>query len=254
MSRIFGIVLMLSGSLLGAFAGTPPDSLKAEPQQRDTYDWTARHEDVKAQNKRRKPDYLFFGDSITHFWGGVPAGKTVIGADSWEKLFGGNAVTNCGFGFDYIDNAYYRAEHGECDGVSPRVVLVNLGTNNIGHRRDSAAVCGANMKAFVALLREKLPGAKILLLGVYPRREPDLAGTIAETNALYAALADGRNVFFADPGRVLLGADGKTANPAYMRDVVHLNAQGYRLVGAEIASELAKIDPIYARKAERGGK
>lgn len=243
-------VAVISIAVPAVFAGTLPDSLKPEPQQRDNYNWAERHAEVTAQNKRRKPDYVFFGDSITHFWGGEPKGKTVIGADSWEKLFRGNAVTNCGFGFDYIDNAYYRAENGELDGVSPRVILVNLGTNNIGHRKDSAKICAANMKAFVALLRKKQPKSKILLIGVYPRREAALAGTIAETNRLYAKLADRRTVFFANPGKLLLGADGKTADPKFMRDVVHLNAQGYRVIGAELEKELGAIDPAYAKTRE----
>lgn len=231
-----------------AFAGTLPSTLKPEPHQRDSYDWAARHADVIAQNRSTKPDYVFFGDSTTHFWGGAPKSKMpVLGADSWEKLFRGHAVTNCGFGFDYIDNAYFRAENGELSGISPRVILVCLGTNNIGHRGDTAKNCGDNMAAFVELLRKKSPRAKILLVGVYPRKEAKFAGTVAETNRLYAKLADGRRVFFVDPGKKLLGADGKTANPKFMRDVVHLNAEGYRVVGAELAAALAKIDPGYRR-------
>lgn len=249
----FAAAAALSASVPAAVAGTSPlpASLKPEPQRRDSYDWARRHADVTALNRRRAPDYVFFGDSITHFWGGEPKSEMpVLGADSWEKLFRGNAVTNCGFGFDYIDNAYCRAENGELDGISPRVVLVNLGTNNIGHRGDSAEICAANMKAFVALIREKQPKAKILLIGVYPRREAALAGTIAETNRLYAKLADGENVFFANPGTRLLGADGRTADPKFMRDLVHLNARGYRVVGEALEKELGAIDPAYPRTRE----
>lgn len=42
-----------------------------------------------------------------------------------------------GFGFDYVDNAYYRIQQGELDGISPRVIILMIGTNNLGHRKDT---------------------------------------------------------------------------------------------------------------------
>lgn len=250
LSKIFtGVLFALAGTSASVFAAIP-QSLKPEAHSRDTYGWAARHAAVLERNKAIKPDYVFFGDSITHWWGGEPKCPVmpVVGADSWGRLFDGHCVTNCGFGFDYIDNAYYRAENGELDGIAPRVILVNLGTNNIGHRGDTAEVCGENMAAFVKLLREKSPQAKILLIGIYPRREMQLAGTIEKANLLYSALADGKHVFFINPGKRLLADGKKTANPDFMRDRVHLNAAGYRVVAAGIAEKLKKIDPAYAGK------
>lgn len=90
------------------------------------------------------------GDSITHHWGGEPSGDGKnTGAGSWEKLFGPHAATNMGFGFDYVDNAYYRVQNGELDGISPRVIIVLLGTNNLGHRKDTPQACADNIRAFV---------------------------------------------------------------------------------------------------------
>lgn len=249
LSKIFAGTLPVLAGAVALWAGTLPASLKSEPQQRDSYGWAARHAAVLERNKTVKPDYVFFGDSITHWWGGEPKSvMPMVGSDSWEKLFAGHSVTNFGFGFDYIDNAYYRAENGELDGIAPRVILVNLGTNNIGHRGDSAEVCGENMAAFVKLLRERSPQSKILLVGIYPRREAHLAETIEKANGFYAALADGKNVFFVNPGKLLLAENVKTANPKFMRDRVHLNAAGYRIIAAEIAKKLKEIDPVYAKK------
>lgn len=246
--KIFVGVLFPFFAGLCAHAETLPLSLKAEPHQRDSYGWADRHAAVLERNRRVKPEYVFFGDSITHWWGGEPKSvKPVVGADSWSMLFGKHAVTNCGFGFDYIDNAYYRAANGELDGISPRVILVNLGTNNIGHRGDNAVACGDNMAAFVKLLRKKSPQAKILIVGIYPRREVALAGTIEQANSFYAQLADNKQVFFVNPGKLLLAAGQKTADPKFMRDRVHLNAQGYRIIAAELQKALSEIDSDYAR-------
>ena len=245
--KIFAGALLASFAVLCAHAETLPLSLKAEPHQRDSYGWASRHAAVLERNRKVKPAYVFFGDSITHWWGGEPKSvMPVVGADSWAALFGKHAVTNCGFGFDYIDNAYYRAANGELDGISPRVILVNLGTNNIGHRGDNAVVCGDNMAAFVKLLRKKSPQAKILIIGIYPRREVALAETIEQANSLYARLADNEQVFFVNPGTLLLAAGQKTADPKFMRDRVHLNAQGYRIIAAELQKTLREIDPDYA--------
>lgn len=219
--------------------GALPATLRPEPQQRDSYDWKARHAAVLARNRTVKPDVVFFGDSITHFWGGEPSGPA-YGPEAWASLFKGLTVTNLGFGFDYADNAYYRILNGELDGISPKVVLVNIGTNNLGHRHDSAEACAANVTALVRLIRERQPKAKILLLGIYPRREPALAEPIREVNRQLKPLADGRYVFYADPGSTLLGSDG-LADPKAMRDTVHPNAEGYRRLGKAIRSALEPL-------------
>lgn len=233
--------LLLAGSLfaLPAAAPTLPPSLKVEAQQRDSYDWADRHAAVLARNRAVKPDVVILGDSITHFWGGEPRGPAVDPA-SWATLFEGLTVTNLGFGFDYADNAYHRVLHGELDGIAPRVILVNIGTNNLGHRHDTAEATAANVAALVRLIAQKQPRAKILVLGVYPRRNPALLEPIRETNRRLAALADNRRVFYADPGNVLAGADG-CADPKAMRDDVHPNAAGYRRLAEAIRPALRRL-------------
>lgn len=227
-----------------------PVTLKPEPHQRDPYDWNARHEAVRKRNQAVKPEYVMIGDSITHHWGGEPSGDSKrTGAASWDQLFGSHAATNMGFGFDYVDNAYYRVQNGELDGISPRVIIVLLGTNNLGHRKDTPQACADNIKAFLRLVHRKCPSSKILLLGVLPRKEKNLAGPVKQTNRLLAKLQNGKNVFFADPGKALLSADGVSPQNAFMRDVVHPSAKGYEVLEKELAVLLKKLDAKY-----RGGK
>lgn len=234
--------VLLAGSLLAlpTVAEPPhPPSLKIESQQRDSYNWADRHAAVLARNRAVKPDVVILGDSITHFWGGEPKGPAV-GPASWAALFDGLTVTNLGFGFDYADNAYYRVLHGELDNITPRVILVNIGTNNLGHRRDTAEATAANVAALVRLIANKQPRAKILILGIYPRRNPALLEPIRETNRRLAKLADNRHIFYADPGRVLAGTDGR-ADPKAMRDDVHPNATGYHRLAEAIRPTLRKL-------------
>ena len=233
------ILAILLGSSSLAFsapsipASALPATLKPEPHQRDPYDWNARHEAVKKRNRAVKPS----GD-----------GKNT-GSGSWEKLFGPHAATNMGFGFDYVDNAYYRVQNGELDGISPRVIIVLLGTNNLGHRKDTPQACADNIRAFVRLVRRKCPSSKILLLGVLPRKEKNLAEPVKQTNRLLAGLHNGKDIFFADPGKALLSADGASPQNEFMKDVVHPNARGYEVLEKELAVLLKKLDAKY-----RGGK
>lgn len=231
-----------------------PATLKPEPHHRDPYDWNARHEAVKKRNRAVKPEYVMIGDSITHHWGGEPSGDSKkVGAASWDRLFEPHAATNMGFGFDYVDNAYYRVQNGELDGISPRVVIVLLGTNNLGHRRDTPQACADNIGAFVRLVHRKCPSSKILLLGVLPRKEKNLAEPVKQTNRLLAKLRNGKNVFFADPGKALLSADGVFPQNEFMKDAVHPNARGYEVLGKEVAVLLKKLDAKY-RGGEPAGK
>ncbi|MEG1507637.1 MAG: GDSL-type esterase/lipase family protein [Akkermansia sp.] len=228
-----------------------PTTLKPEPHQRDPYNWMNRHNAIKARHETIKPEYVFIGDSITHHWGGEPASNDFaqFGPDSWNKLFGSHTATNMGFGFDYVDNAYFRITDGELDKTSPRVIIVMIGTNNLGHRKDTPKACANNINAFVNLLTKKCPQSKILLVGILPRTEPELAPVIEKTNELIAKLNNGKTVFFINPGRELVDKDGHLAQLPLMGDTVHLNKAGYERLGSELAVALRQIDPKY-----QGGK
>lgn len=239
-------VLCLAEPAFSAAKMALPSSLKPEPHQRDPYNWQSRHEAVKRCNRAVNPDYVMIGDSITHHWGGEPSGDcNLVSPASWQNLFGSHRVVNMGFGFDYVDNAYFRVQDGELDGISPRVIIVLLGTNNLGHRKDSPQACADNIKALIRLVHHKCPSSKILLLGILPRKEQYLAEPIKQTNRLLTKLHNGQSVFFANPGKVLLSADGSSPQGAYMKDVVHPNAKGYEMLAKELCVLLKKLDKNY---------
>lgn len=249
MKKMLAFFVLCVGLTLSIQAAGLPASLKAEPQQRDaaSYSWNDRHEAILLRNKIVNPEYVIFGDSITHKWGGVPADNVSgVASDSWDALFGRYVSTNMGFGFDYIDNAYYRIKQGELDGISPRVITLLLGTNNIGHRKDSAQMCADNMKALLTLIRQKCPRSKILLLGVLPRQDFDFAlPVIEETNKLYEKLANNKTIFFANPGMVLRKSGSEKPKKEYMADGVHLSSAGYKVLGEELQKNLASLDSQY---------
>lgn len=122
------------------------------------------------------------------------------------------------------------------------MIVLLLGTNNLGHKGDTPADCERGMKALLAKIRAKQPAAKILLVGILPRRA-NVAKVVAETNALYAKLADG-NVVFTQAGDALgePGASGIVSKKEFfMKDGLHPNAAGYAKLAEWLAPRIAVL-------------
>ena len=68
---------------------------------------------------------LFLGDSIIEGWSG--RGKQV-----WEKSYADLKPANFGIGGDRTQHVLWRIDNGELDGISPKVLVLMLGTNNLG--------------------------------------------------------------------------------------------------------------------------
>jgi beta-glucosidase len=171
---------------------------------------------------------LFLGDSITEGWRKAP--------DVWEEHYAKYQPANFGIGGDQTQHVIWRIEDGELDGIKPKVVVLMLGTNN-SSRHTAAEITAANTK-IVRLIREKIPGTKVLLLAIFPRG-PRKGGTTVDpwekrmevihaVNAELAKLDDGKNVRFLDINAGFLGADGKIPD-ALMPDQLHPNAAGYKI-------------------------
>ncbi len=71
---------------------------------------------------------------------------------------------NFGVGGDRTEHLLWRLENGELEGVSPRVVVLLVGTNNHG---DSARDIAEGIGAICALIREKQPQAYLVVLVRY---------------------------------------------------------------------------------------
>jgi len=194
------------------------------------------HESFLARRTSGPIGVLFLGDSITAGWAAPTR------AHIWETYYGKWQPANFGIGGDQTQHVIWRIENGELDGISPKVVVLMLGTNNTGGH--SAAEIAAADKKIVSLIRAKLPQTKVLVLAVFPRgARKDQAGKITEAaladaakrqavidgvNAELAKLDDGKMVRFLDINSVFLGQDGKIPF-SIMPDQLHPNTAGYQL-------------------------
>ncbi len=215
-------VLLIGLGLSGCLAPVPrllaqaPDSVTPAPREGW---WMKMHEQFLEQAKKGNIDLLFLGDSITQGWNNN---------DVWRRYYGPRHAANFGIGGDQTQHVLWRLEHGEVDGIHPKVAVLMIGTNNSGH--NSADEIAAGVTAIVKDLRKRLPETKILLLGVFPRgAKPDeTREKLDQVNRQIAHLDDGSNVTYLDIGKAFLNPDG-TISREIMPDYLHLTARGYRL-------------------------
>jgi lysophospholipase L1-like esterase len=210
--------------------------------EEDSYNWWDRHAEVIATKDSIKPDILLIGDSITHFWGGLPQLKYTNGQlrapngpVSWNKLFGPYRVLNIGFGWDRTQNVLWRLDHGEIEGLHPRIVIINIGTNNTSEtanaRMNTAPEIVDGIMAVYARIRTKIPGAKIIVMAIFPR-EKDPANPrrilINEVNRQLATLTQQHQITLVNIGPEMLNPDG-TFLPGMMLDFTHPTDKGYQV-------------------------
>ena len=140
--------------------------------ENDSYDWYARHEAVLKVKDQINPEIVMIGDSITHFWGGPPELGNQRGPLAWKDLFGQRRVLNLGFGWDRTQNVLWRLDHGEFDGLRPRCVVINIGTNNFSAtanaRANTPTEVVEGIRVICTRIRTKAPESRICLLYTSP--------------------------------------------------------------------------------------
>ena len=104
----------------------------------------------------------------------------------------------------------------------------------------------AGVTAICEELHLRLPEAKILLIGIFPRGAQADAGRdkIAGVNMELAKLDGTRNITYLDIGKVFLEADGSIA-PSIMNDYLHPTEAGYERWGEAIAPAVKKLLGAY---------
>ena len=205
------------------------------------YDWAKRHALTSAAVKRLQPTVLFIGDSITHFFGGEKFDSYVLrGQQTWGEFYEPRKAGNLGFGWDKTENVLWRLQHGAVDGISPKVVVMMIGTNNTGFVPASEIALG--IRAIVKELNQRLPAAKILLLGIFPRgeRPGPQREKIAEVNRDIAQLDGQQNVTYLDLTQTFLTPEGLITKDI-MPDFLHPNEKGYRLWAEAMEPTLRRL-------------
>jgi sialidase-1 len=182
--------------------------------------WPGRHAQKLAEPKKGV-EVVFIGDSITQGW-------EKAGAEVWRRHFEPMKAANYGFGGDSTQHVLWRIDHGELDGLEPKVIVLHIGTNNARHGDFTPVQVAEGIDAVVTRLKVKFPQARVLLHAIFPRgpdAKDEMRVKCAAVNALLPRLADER-VSYIDLSAALLQPDG-TLTREIAPDLLHLSEKGY---------------------------
>ena len=121
------------------------------------------HQEKLREAKNNKVDFVMIGDSITHSWGKYP------------EILNGSNLLNLGFPGDRTQNVLWRIENGALDGISPKLVTLMIGTNNLHENKkayppDKPEDIFTGIQAIVSEVRKRLPNAPIVIFSIFPRK------------------------------------------------------------------------------------
>jgi len=188
--------------------------------------WLPRHQEKVALAQQGNIDLLMIGDSITHGWDNKGAGLA-----TWQQHFGDINSLNIGFGGDRTENVLWRLAHQGVDGISPKLAVIMIGTNNTGHRMEQPHYIAKGVHEIVTELKQQLPNTKLLLLGIFPRGElptDKLRINNNSTNQLLANIAQQQQILYADINQHFLTDQGELTTEI-MPDLLHPNKKGYEI-------------------------
>ena len=189
------------------------------------------HEQLLEKARTGGIDVYFVGDSITRRWGATDYPDLLA---HWRQQFFGWNAGNFGWGADRTQNILWRLENGELDGVNPKVIVIQGGTNNVGAQpgdADKVADITRGLAAILNICRQKAPKATIVLTAIFPRNDSmAVMPEIDQINTGLARLADGRTVRYLNVNDKLADKDGRLF-PGVMneRDKLHPTLDGYQV-------------------------
>jgi lysophospholipase L1-like esterase len=214
----------------------------------DANAWIENHAQSleKVQAMKDGIDVALIGDSITQYLGGGFDGVPWIAA--WQKHFGTLKCANLGIGGDRVENVLWRLDHGALDGVSPRVVVLLIGTNNgplisaNGIPVDSVA---RGIQLCVQNIRARCPQSQVVLVKILPAFAPGSAvhEDIKRINATLDALkpdADAQ-VHPLDLTSDFTNDDGSLKLALYSDGHLHLGPDGYELYASKLKQKVEKL-------------
>ena len=218
--KALSAVLVLLAALRQDVEATKP-SPRMDKEGKPDAKWVQRHEGFNEIAKKGGVEFLLMGDSITDGW--RTGGKKVY-AEHFEPL----KAANFGIGGDRTQHVLWRLQNGELNGITPKLCMLMIGTNN---GKDSAEDVAAGITAIIKEIHKKSPTTKVLLLAIFPRGPMPNAGREKndKVNVMVSKLDDGgKSVKYLDIGAKFMGED-KSISKEIMPDALHLSEKGYGL-------------------------
>ena len=178
------------------------------------------HLEKLREAKNKRVDLVMIGDSITHSWSKYPS------------VFERSNLLNLGFPGDRTQNVLWRIDNGALDGISPKLVTLMIGTNNMHEDKkayppDKPEDIFAGIRAIVGQVGKRLPKSKIVVFSIFPRKEGPAFERVKAVNALLPQLNDGKSVSHFSLNHFFTTEKDQQDKTFYNNDLLHLNKQGY---------------------------
>lgn len=227
------VLATLAAGLMMAGWACAQDKGTVTPTPRTDKAWMTRVETLNQRAKQGDVGLLIIGDSLVQGWEDK-------GKKPWDEFYPKRKGINLGIAGDTAPSIAWRLDHGNVDGLAPRLAIVMTGTD---YGKDATAEEIADgMKAVVDKLREKTPRSRILMMAMLPRGAKDdpIRAVHAKANELIKKQADGKTVFYKDIGYAFLGDDG-AVEKALMPDGVRLSEAGYQQLSDFMDSTIGSL-------------
>ena len=157
---------------------------------------------------------LMIGSSSFQYW--KTATQDLAPIDVVNLGIGGTAIDHW---TDYLDDTVVP--------YGPRGVMIYAGLNDFNTRADPAVVF-ERMQRLLDAIEAKLPGVKVLCLGLCPTiARASNWDDITQFNALFEEAAQVKGFAYVDSTAIILDAQGKLQRSLYRFDGIHFNEQGY---------------------------
>lgn len=190
------------------------------PEEVDASWWREKHQRfLKLVNSHQRVDFLFLGDSITEGWYGP-------GFNIWKKYFIPLHSANFGIGGDRIENVLWRIQNGELKNISPKKIILLIGTNNLPYHHPFDIFLGH--QNLVQEIQKRLPQSQIIVYGIFPRVDDWSLSFRHEIKPLNQKIKKESKVLFVDIGHFFEDPCGNIPLDM-MPDGLHLSEKAYEL-------------------------
>ena len=202
--------------------------------------WSNRHQTILLGLKTN-PNLILVGNSIFHSL--EEEDRKEVKAKYLDRY----RTLNMGVSGDRTENVIWRLENGALEGISPKVAIVLIGTNNTDGNHylniSTPTELADGIYKICDLIHRKLPDTEILLMGILPYGyNANLRNnTNKATNQLISAFPEKNpKIHYIDIGPEYIDKNGKV-NKELMPDYLHPNAEGHMLMFKALDSDIKNL-------------
>ena len=164
--------------------------------------------------------------------------STIVRWKTLARDFPEHRVINRGFGGSQIADSVFYADRIVIP-YRPRLIVLRAGGNDI-HAGKTPEQVAADFQAFVEQVRAKLPEVRIayMTINATPSRWANVEREKQANQLIKAYIAAGKNLDYIDTFDATLGADGKPREEFFVKDRLHFNDEGYKVLASIVRKHL----------------